>query len=280
MDPIHAIVIAIIQGATELFPVSSLGHAVVVPALLGWHLDIQSSTFLPFLVMLHVGTAVALLGFFWRDWLAIIRGLVGIGSAHEVSEARRVFGLIVIATIPVVVLGGALEHPLRRVFSTPMIAAVFLIVNGVILIVGERLKGSRPGTVALSNLRPLDAFIIGCWQCLALIPGLSRSGASILGGTLRGMDHEDSAHFSFLIATPVIVAAAVLEVPKLLHDKAAHGATGLAIISAVVAGVTALASTAFLMRWFRGHENWAMTPFALYCILAGIASVGFFLITG
>lgn len=280
MDPIHAIAIAVLQGATELFPVSSLGHAVVVPALLGWHLDLHSGSFLPFLVMLHVGTAVALLGFFWRDWVAILRGLIGIGSAHEVAEARRVFGLIVIATIPVVVLGGALEHPLRRVFATPMIAAVFLIVNGVLLLIGEQLKGSRAGTLPLAKLRPIDAFIIGCWQCLALIPGLSRSGASILGGVLRGLDHGDSAHFSFLIATPVIVAAAVLEVPKLLHDTAAHGAMGLAVVAAIVAGITALASTAFLMRWFRGHESWAMTPFALYCILAGIASVGFLFITG
>jgi undecaprenyl-diphosphatase len=280
MDPIHAIAIAILQGATELFPVSSLGHAVVLPALLGWHLDLHSDTFLPFLVMLHVGTAAALLGFFWRDWVAILRGLVGIGTAHEVAEARRVFLLIIIATVPVVILGGGLEHVLRRVFATPMIAAVFLIVNGLLLLVGERLKGSRPGALSLANLRPLDAFIIGCWQCLALIPGLSRSGATILGGVLRGMDHEDSAHFSFLIATPVIVAAAVLEVPKLLHDKAAHGAIGLSVAAAVVAGLTALASTAFLMRWFRGHEKWAMTPFALYCIAAGIVSVGILFITG
>jgi undecaprenyl-diphosphatase len=280
MDPIQAIVIAVVQGATELFPVSSLGHAVVLPALLGWHLDEHGDTFLPFLVMLHVGTAVALLGFFWRDWLAILRGLIGIGSPHEVAEARRVFLLIVIATIPVVILGGGLEHLLRRVFATPLIAAVFLIVNGLVLLVGEKLKGTRPGTLPLAKLGPKDAFIIGCWQCLALIPGLSRSGASILGGVLRGLDHEDSAHFSFLIALPVIVAAAVLEIPKLMHDQAAQGAMSLAVIAAVVAGVTALASTAFLMRWFRGHQSWAMTPFAIYCIVAGVLSAGYLVITG
>ncbi len=280
MDPIHAIVIALVQGATELFPVSSLGHAVVLPALLGWHLDLQSQGFLPFLVMLHVGTALALLGFFWRDWVAIIRGILGLASPHAVAEARRVFLLIVIATIPVLVLGFLLEHALRRVFATPLIAAVFLVVNGLLLLVGERLKGRNADTRALSSLRPMDAFVIGLWQCLALIPGLSRSGVTILGGVLRGVDHEGSAHFSFLIATPVIVAAAVLEVPKLLHDTAAKGAMSLAVVSAVVAGVTALASTAFLMRWFRGHENRAMTPYALYCILAGILSVGFLLLAG
>ena len=280
MDPLHAIVIALVQGATELFPVSSLGHAVVLPALLGWHLDINSQTFLPFLVMLHVGTALALLGFFWRDWLAILRGVLGLGDRHAVAEARRVFLLIVIATIPVVIVGFVLEHPLRRIFSTPLIAAVFLVVNGLILLVGERLKKQTGELRALSSLRPMDALVIGFWQCLALIPGLSRSGATILGGVLRGVDHEGAAHFSFLIATPVIVAAAVLEVPKLAHDQAAHGALTLAIISAVVAGLTALASTAFLMRWFRGHEQRAMTPYAVYCLIAGILSVGFLVYAG
>lgn len=280
MDPIHAIVIAIVQGATELFPVSSLGHAVVLPALLGWRLDEHGSAFLPFLVMLHVGTAAALFVFFWRDWWQILKGLVGAGNAHEVSEARRVFLLIVLATIPAVIVGGLLEHLLRRIFETALIAAIFLVLNGLLLLVGERFKAAQRETRALSSLRPVDAVVIGCWQCLALIPGLSRSGATILGGVLRGLDHEDSAHFSFLIALPIIVAAAVLEVPKLLHDQAAHGAMGLALIAAVVAGLTALASTAFLMRWFRGHDKWAMTPFALYCVVAGLFSVGFLLIAG
>jgi undecaprenyl-diphosphatase len=280
LDPLHAIVIAIVQGATELFPVSSLGHAVVLPALLGWHLDLQSQGFLPFLVMLHVGTAIALLGFFWRDWLAILRGVLGLGDVHAVTEARRVFLLIIVATIPVLIVGFILEHPLRRIFATPMIAAVFLVVNGLLLLVGERLKGQPAQLRALSSLRPMDAFVIGLWQCLALIPGLSRSGVTILGGVLRGVDHEGSAHFSFLIATPVIIAAAVLEVPKLLHDTAAKDAMSLAVVSAVVAGVTALASTAFLMRWFRGHDRWAMTPFAIYCVIAGLGSMGFLLLAG
>jgi undecaprenyl-diphosphatase len=280
LDPIHAIVIALVQGATELFPVSSLGHAVVLPALLGWHLDINSTSFLPFLVMLHVGTALALLGFFWRDWLAILRGVLGLADPHSVAEARRVLVLIIIATIPVVVVGFALEHPLRRIFATPLIAAAFLVVNGLLLLVGERLKQQTGALRALSSLRPMDAFVIGLWQCLALIPGLSRSGVTILGGVLRGVDHEGAAHFSFLIATPVIVAAAVLEVPKLMHDTAANGQMSLALVCAVVAGVTALASTAFLMRWFRGHEARAMTPYALYCVVAGILSVGFLLLAG
>jgi undecaprenyl-diphosphatase len=280
MDPIHAIAIAIIQGATELFPVSSLGHAVVLPALFGWHLDMHGQDFLPFLVMLHLGTAAALFGFFWRDWFAILRGILGLGTPHEVSEARRVFLLIVVATIPVVIVGGLFEHPLRRVFATPMIAAVFLIVNGLFLLGGESMKRRQRASRALSTITARDALVIGCWQCLALIPGLSRSGATIIGGLFRGLDHEDSAHFSFLIALPVIVAAGVLEVPKLIHAKAAHGAFGLAFLCAIVAGITALASTAFLMRWFKGHERWATTPFAIYCILVGILSMGFLAFAG
>jgi undecaprenyl-diphosphatase len=278
MDPLHAIIIALVQGATELFPVSSLGHAVVLPALLGWHLDLQSSGFLPFLVMLHVGTALALLVFFWRDWLAIIRALLGMGDSHANKEGRRVFALIIVSMIPVVVIGLVLEHPLRRIFATPLIAAIFLVVNGLILLVGERMKGG--GSRALSTLTAKDAFVIGLWQCLALIPGISRSGVTILGGVLRGVDHEGSAHFSFLIATPVIGAAAVLEIPKLLHDPALHGSGvfQLSLICAVVAGLTALASTAFLMRYFRGHDRSALDPYAWYCVAAGLGSAAFLLL--
>ncbi|MCB8876062.1 undecaprenyl-diphosphate phosphatase [Acidisoma silvae] len=280
MDPIHAIVIAIVQGATELFPVSSLGHAVVLPALLGWNLDQSGQSFLPFLVMLHVGTAIALLGFFWKDWWAILTGLVGTGPATQVTEARRVFGLIVVATIPAVIIGGALEHVLRHVFATALIAALFLIVNGGLLLLGERAKTATNANRSFASLTVRDALVIGFWQCLALIPGLSRSGATILGGMLRGLDAEASARFSFLIALPIIAAAAVLELPKLLHDKAAHGSMGLALICAVIAGVTALASTAFLMRWFRNHTQWALKPFAIYCILAGAFSAVFLIVVG
>ena len=203
MDILQALVIAILQGATELFPVSSLGHAVVLPALLHWGIDQRSPEFLPFLVMLHVGTAVALLGYFWRDWWALITGVLGIGGAHQVKESRRVFVLVVIATIPAVVVGFALEKLVRGLFGSPVIAASFLIVNGLLLLFGERLRGR--GQRSLSTLTPMDALVIGIWQCGALIPGISRSGATIVGGLLRGVNHEGSAHFSFLIATPIIL---------------------------------------------------------------------------
>jgi undecaprenyl-diphosphatase len=274
MDIIQALVIAILQGATELFPVSSLGHAVVLPALLHWGIDQRSPEFLPFLVMLHLGTATALLGYFWRDWWAITTGVLGIGDPHQVSESRRVFLLVVIATIPAVIVGFLLEKFVRGLFGAPVIAASFLVVNGLLLLFGERLRGRGNADRHLSSLSRMDAFIIGCWQCTALIPGISRSGATIVGGLLRGINHEGAAHFSFLIATPIILGATVLEVPKLMHEHVPSGVLLISAIAAVVAGITALLSTAFLMRYFRQHDSWALNPFAYYCILAGGISLG------
>ena len=276
MSVLQAIVIAILQGATELFPVSSLGHAVVLPALLHWPLDQRDPSFLPFLVMLHVGTAVALLLYFWRDWLALVVGVLGLAPAHQTSESRRVLLLIIIATIPAVLVGGVLEHYLRSLFGAPIIAAAFLVVNGGLLFFGELLRGN--GHRPLSTLTIADALIIGIWQCTALIPGISRSGATIVGGLLRGVDHEGSAHFSFLIATPIILGATVLEVPKLLHADVPQGTFAVASLAAVIAGITAWASTAFLMRYFRAKESsLALNPFAYYCIVAGLGSVAWLL---
>jgi undecaprenyl-diphosphatase len=272
MNMLQALVIAILQGATELFPVSSLGHAVVLPALLHWGLDQRSPDFLPFLVMLHLGTAAALLAYFWRDWWTLIRGVLGIGPAAEARESRRVLLLVVIATIPAVIVGFILEKSLRSLFGSPVVAATFLIVNGALLLFGERLRG-RGGQRPLSSLTSMDAFAIGCWQCTALIPGISRSGATIVGGLLRGINHEDAAHFSFLIATPIILGATVLEVPKLMHESVAPGVLSMSVIAAVVAGVTAFLSTMFLMRYFRQNDNLALNPFAYYCIAAGAVSL-------
>ena len=274
MDLIQALVIAILQGATELFPVSSLGHAVVLPALLHWGINQRSPEFLPFLVMLHLGTATALLGYFWKDWWAIITGVLGIGDPHQVAESRRVFLLVVIATIPAVILGFLLEKFVRGLFGSPVVAATFLVVNGFLLLFGERLRGRGTAERYLSTLTRMDALVIGCWQCLALIPGISRSGATIVGGLLRGINHEGAAHFSFLIATPIILGATVLEVPKLMHEQVPPGVLSLSLIAAVVAGITALLSTAFLMRYFRQHDALALNPFAYYCILFGGISLG------
>ena len=278
MSAFEAIIIAILQGATELFPVSSLGHAVVLPALLHWPLDQRAPEFLPFLVMLHLGTATALLLFFWRDWWSLAIGVLGLASPHQIGESRRVLMLIVIATIPAVIVGFLLEKFFRSLFGTPVVAALFLMVNAVLLLAGEKLRARshRP----LASLTMMDALTIGCWQCTALIPGISRSGATIVGGLLRGIDHEGSAHFSFLIATPIILGATVLEVPHLLHESVPAGTFGLATLAAVLAGITAYASTWFLMRYFRQHDTWALNPFAYYCFVIGAGSLLVLLVAG
>lgn len=279
MTYLQAIVFAVVQGVSELFPVSSLGHAVVLPALLGWHIDQDSPHFLPFLVVLHVGTATALLIYFWREWWGLLTALLGRGEA--VSEGRRLIALLVIGTLPAVVLGFLFEHRLRHLFGSPVAAAAFLVVNGFLLFGGERL---RRRALAASDRRQLadagwrDALAVGLWQTTAFLPGISRSGATIVGGLLAGLRHEDAARFSFLLATPVIAGAAVLEIPKLLHAPAAAGGAGLGAgllwLSGLVAGVMAYASTAFLMRYFRRHEeNPALDPFAYYCWAAGALSL-------
>jgi undecaprenyl-diphosphatase len=280
MNAIHAFAIAILQGVTELFPISSLGHAVIVPSLLRWPIDQHSPEFLPFLVVLHVGTAVALLIYFWREWLAIALGILrrGPGSA----DAWRAFGLIVIATLPAVVIGLLFEKMVRGLFASPIVAALFLIANGFLLLLGDwlrvRSEARASRTPKATSLGWRGALAIGFWQCLAFLPGISRSGAAIVGGLVAGLQHAEAAHFSFLIATPIIAGAAVLEIPKLLALPG-HGLSGLALASGVVAGVTAYLSIAFLMRYFRRHDfDDALVPFAIYCWAAGAGAAFVFVL--
>lgn len=270
MTTLQAIVMAILQGVTELFPVSSLGHAVIAPALLGWRdLDQSSEAFLPFLAVMHLGTALALLAYFWRDWLGFAGSVLRLNRSDQASADRRLFWRVVVATIPAVVIGFAFEKILRRGFAAPPLAAAFLIVNGAMLYLADRLR--RGGAKPLAALSWLDAAIIGLWQCLALVPGLSRSGATMAGGHLQGLGHEDAARFSFLTATPIILGATALEAPKLVH----HAHIGaLAVLAGGVAGITAFVSTAILMRWFRGRESHGFGPFAAYCAIAGVLSLG------
>jgi len=271
MTWLQSIAIAVLQGATELFPVSSLGHAVVLPGLLGMKIDQASTDFLPFIVMLHLGTAVALLAYFWRDWWSLGVVSLGFGQPEEVFAARKMLVLIVVATIPAALAGFLLEKIVRGFFATPIIAASFLVANGVLLLFGEglRAKTHRP----LYALTWVDALFIGCFQCLALLPGISRSGATMVAALLRGVNHSGSAHFSFLIATPIIFGATLHQVPKLLHAGVQPGVFAMASVAAVVAGVTAWLTTWLLMRFFRNNDNWALTPFAIYCLAFGGFSV-------
>ena len=275
MDLLHAVLFAILQGATELFPVSSLGHAVVVPALLHWGINQDSPGFLPFLVMLHLGTAVGLLSYFIADWLAILNGVLGRGYAAENTAARALLGKLIIATVPLVIVGALLKKPLEHLFGAPLLAALFLIANAGLLVLGERMRGKSLGGGALGYR---DALIIGLFQCLAFLPGISRSGAAIVGGLRQGIDHEGAAKFSFLIGTPAIFAAGVAEVPRLIREHELHGLLGVSLIAAIVAGAVSYASTAFLMRYFRTHEAWALKPFAWYCAAFGAGSFALLLL--
>ena len=272
MSLLQALLIAIIQGATELFPVSSLGHAVILPSLLGWDIDQKSSEFLPFLVVLHLGTAAALLAYFWRDWAGFAAAVLGIGEQETIRRERKIFWLICAATLPAVVLGFALEHTLRGFFGAPILAAGFLIVNGFILFVGEKIK--HAGSKTLDQVGFKSALLIGACQALALIPGISRSGATMVGGVLAGLTHKDSARFSFLLATPVIAGAGVLEVPKMLkaHDQIAYNGNTV-VLAGIVAAITAYLSVAALMRYFKQNEIDALKPFAFYCWGAGAIAV-------
>lgn len=271
MTLLHALIIAILQGATELFPISSLGHAVVLPTLLGWPIDQKSPEFLPFLVVLHLGTATALLLYFWRDWFGFAKALLGQGDAPTVRRERLIFSLVCTATLPAVILGFALEHTLRSFFGSAILAAAFLIVNGGILFLGERIK--HAGRKNLHEVSWKAALVIGACQALALIPGISRSGATMVGGVLAGLTHKDAARFSFLLATPVIAGAGVLEVPKLLrlHDTISMD-IGTMVLAGVVAGLTAWISTYALMHYFKKHDIDALNPFAYYCWIVGAAS--------
>jgi undecaprenyl-diphosphatase len=229
--------------------------------------------FLPFLAVMHLGTAIALLAYFWRDWASFAAGVLRFGDPAGAAD-RRLFWRVVVATLPAVVIGFAFEKFLKAGFGAPLLAAAFLIVNGIMLFAAERLN--RAQVRALGQLTWLQAVIIGLWQCLALIPGLSRSGATMAGGYLCGLDHEDSARFSFLTATPIILGAVVLEAPKLIRHHSTFSAT--AILAGVVAGVTALSSVIALMRWFKTHEVKGFDPFAIYCVLAGAGALAWLLI--
>jgi undecaprenyl-diphosphatase len=279
MSLLQALFIAVIQGVTELFPVSSLGHAVVLPKLLGWDIDQSAEGFLPFLVVLHLGTAAALLIYFWRDWVGILLAFIGVGPGDERRAQWRLLWMIIIATIPAVILGFALEKPLKVLFGAPAVAAFFLIVNGGVLFIAERLR-RRGGTGNLRQLTWLGAFIIGCTQAAALIPGISRSGSTMVGGLMLGLHHKESAHFSFLIATPVILGAGVLEVPHLLHGGAAASIGPVAWIAGIVAGIMAYLSTWFLMRYFGRHDFQALDPFAYYCVAFGLSSFALLMFLG
>jgi len=281
-DPIsyfQAVIFGITQGIAEPFPISSLGHGVLLPGLAGWNIHQNDKFFLTFLVATHLGTALVLLGLFIKDWARIVKGL---GRSLAIREIRdddvdaRLGWLLIAATIPVGIIGLLLETPLRKLFASPQTAAAFLIVNGVALLLFERLRKRppRPGDylgdadARLAKLTWRQAIAVGTSQVAALIPGISRSGFSMGGGLLVGLSNEDAARFSFLLATPVILAAAALKLPELLGTEG-NGVRGPALVAGVCAGVTTFFAVKFLLRFFQTNR---LTPFGVYCIVVGSVS--------
>ncbi|MHB8253609.1 MAG: undecaprenyl-diphosphate phosphatase [Acidiferrobacter sp.] len=264
------LVLAVIQGVTELFPISSLGHSVLVRTILAWHISKASPDFLPFLVVLHVGTASALLLYFWRDWKDILGGL---WKAHgrASNPQARLFWLLVVASIPAGLIGILFEKKIKLLFANLLVAAIFLMVNGVVLLIGDYLKKRRPDHT-LKHMTWAKALFIGAAQALALIPGMSRSGVTVVAGLWKGFDYETSARFSFLMATPIIGAAAVLEVPKLFAITG-HIDLQAIFFSGLLAGVFAYLSVWVLMRYFRKQEVQALRPFGYYCLAAGASAL-------
>lgn len=308
----ESLVIGLFQGVTELFPVSSLGHSILLPAWIGgqWQRDLsmgEGSPYLAVLVAMHVATALALVAYFWRDWVRVIGGLLTALRYRRISTSYERLGvLLLVATIPVGIAGLLLDSPLRHSLGRPLPAAIFLTCNGVVLFAAERLRrsvgtgrhaagraseasaaavGHGPGTDTahaaldadlasderLSRLGTKRGTLIGAAQILALFPGVSRSGITMVAGLMRGLSHEDAARFSFLLATPVILAAGVLKLPE-LFGPAGAGIGGQALAGSIAAGIAAYVSVRFLTRYF---ETRTLTPFAIYCVVAGVASIAY-----
>jgi undecaprenyl-diphosphatase len=272
----QAIVLGLLQGFSELFPISSLGHTVVIPALLGWRIERSSDEFVAFLVLTHLATALVLVGFFWRDWLRIIAGIFRSLKQREIRSDdtyARLGWLLVVSTIPAGLLGLLFEEQLKQLFAAATVVAVVLMFNGGMLYAVELLRVRRvpegPGDDRrLGGLSWMQAVIIGIAQCFALIPGFSRTGLAMGGGLGCGLSHENAARYSFLLATPIILAAAVLKVPDLF----ANGGAGLgqALVGAGCAAASAILSVRFLLKYF---ETDTLRPFAFYCVGAGAVAL-------
>ena len=279
----QAVFMGLLQGASELFPVSSLGHAVLVPTLLHWSFKQSDPSFVPFLVLLHLGTATALLILYRSQWVAIVRGFFTAAMQGQMrTESERLAMLLLVGTIPAAVLGVFLESRIKSLFASPYEAAGFLIANGVLMLAFEQLRRRAERRAAGSaqsrneqearfaqaeRISFRAAALVGACQALAFFPGISRSGITIGGGLIAGLRHEEAARFSFLLATPVILGAGIVEVPQLFSSGVPLGEY---LASAVLSGLAAYASARFLLRYFKSGR---LDPYGWYCVAAGLAGV-------
>jgi undecaprenyl-diphosphatase len=264
-------ILGLLQGVTELFPVSSLGHSVILPSVLHWSIDQASPSFVAFVVLTHLATALVLLGFFWRDWVYIVQGVIRSLYMRKIRAEdtyAKLGWLIVVSTIPVGIVGLLFQDSLVQLFAAPKLVAAVLILNGVLLYGAEKIRKAAPkgngDDTAVARLSWTQGVMIGFAQCFALIPGFSRTGLAMTGGLATGLSHENAARYAFLLATPVIFAAAVLKVPTLFIENTS--VLGQSLFGAVCAAVAAYVSVRFLTKYF---QTKTLTPFALYCVVAG-----------
>jgi undecaprenyl-diphosphatase len=291
MEPVsyfQAVVLGVLQGVTELFPISSLGHTVLFPSLFGWDSLVKAqseseSFWLAFVVMLHVGSALGLLAYYWREWVAIVGAFFRtLSTRRAVTPTERLAWLIIAASIPTGLIGLIFEHQLRTFTAKPVLAASFLVVNGFVLLAAEffrrrsavrelaiREGAKSDGGRRLDTLEYREAGLIGVAQSTALIAGISRDGVCMGTGLARGLDHSDAARFAFLLATPIILAAGLFKLPDLIGPLG-NGVRGQAAVACLSAAVAAFFTVGFLVRWFKTRT---LTPFAIYCLVFGLAMV-------
>ncbi|HUC01878.1 MAG TPA: undecaprenyl-diphosphate phosphatase [Candidatus Paceibacterota bacterium] len=285
----QGIILGLAQGISELFPISSLGHTVLLPGLLGWHIDQNSETFLEFLVATHLATAIVLFVIYFKDWVRIVKGIFRSLAAREISDAdpdAKLGWLLVVSTIPAGIIGLLLKDQITGWLLTPASASIFLALNGVLLLVAERLRkraGHEAAPSAVESTENNDRRIahrltfwqatkVGLLQVLALLPGFSRTGSTLAGSLMVGLSHEDSLRYSFLLATPIIGAAALLEVPPLL-TSGNSALIEVSLAGAIAAALAAWFAVKFLTRYFKTNT---LTPFAIYCIAVGLISIAIF----
>jgi undecaprenyl-diphosphatase len=294
MDSGHTLILGALQGISELFPISSLAQTILIPAILKWNMGgPDQPDFLAFVVALHLATAIALLIYFWKDWKLVFQAYIGSAKRRQLvyDQPSKFAWLLVAGTIITGLIGAVLEKHIRRLFDEPKyywIVAAVLMFNGLIMIYADVLKRrvsvvedpvkqegphtADPATDIPSERRHaedltfIEAAAVGATQSFALIPGISRSGVTIVAGLLAGLSYEEAGRFSFMLGTPIIGLAALKEVHKILAPDV-RGNLPITLAAALLSGITAYLSTFFLMRYFRHNR---LAPFGWYCIAFGL----------
>jgi undecaprenyl-diphosphatase len=276
---LQAAILGILQGISELFPISSLGHSILLPHILGWNIDQNANYFLSFLVATHFATAVVLFFFYWSDWMRIISGILRSVRLRKIaSDPDATLGwLLIVGTVPAGIIGVLFQKKVQELFTAPLYVAAFLTLNGVLLLIADLLrKRSKRRAGVLDADERLAAELswrqstgVGVMQVLALLPGFSRTGSTIAGGLMVGLAHEDALRFSFLLATPIIAAAAALKLPILIASRNGR-AIETALLGAACAAIAAYFSVKFLTKYFKTRT---LLPFAIYCLLTGAVTM-------